>query len=141
MSEYRYTYDESVELKYIEPIKSGGVWNIFEKHRGKRVFNVPNDLAFCVTNPDLMLKSDHDTILKSKDDEIEQLKQQLKKAEDVIRFYGDKNNWYMDGSGNEEENGFLWLSKFNPDEQDYENLEGTIMFNGKLAREYFKGEK
>ncbi len=55
---------EQCELKYI-PVPQPFVWNIFEKHRGKRVFNVPEDLAFCVDNPALVLQSDYQ-ILESK---------------------------------------------------------------------------
>lgn len=56
MSEYK---TETVELKYCD-FKTP--WNIFEKFRGKRVFNVPNDLSLCVENPELILKSDYDEL-------------------------------------------------------------------------------
>lgn len=66
---------EQVELKYIE-FKTP--WNIFEKHRGKRVFNVPNDLSVCIDNPSLVLESE----LTAAQAEIEVLKAKLEKCKE-----------------------------------------------------------
>jgi hypothetical protein len=97
MSEAPYYVKELVELKYIEPIKSGKVWNIFEKHRGKRVFNVPNDLAFCVENPDLVLKSDHDQKVKLLEAALEKCREQRNKEiqEQVFAFSPDGDYEYI----------------------------------------------
>lgn len=74
---------EQVELKYIE-FKTP--WNIFEKHRGKRVFNVPNDLSICVDNPNLVLESD----LIAAQAEIARLKEENQKLELLSKQAGSK---------------------------------------------------
>lgn len=70
MSNHCYITEEC-DLKYIDPPKENEVWTIFEKHRGKRVFNVPNDPAFCVSNPEFVLKSAYDKMEAQQRDRIE----------------------------------------------------------------------
>lgn len=79
-NQYEARYETKlVELKYIEPIKSGGTWNIFEKHRGKMVINLPNQLGVG-ENPPLMLVSDHDQEVAKLNEDLAAAKEALKLA-------------------------------------------------------------
>lgn len=62
--------------------------------------------------------------------DLEQVKVKNQKLVECVKFYGEPEHW----TGYDEENGFLWLNKFTPEKQDYENLQGTVMTAGKLAR-------
>jgi len=70
--------------------------------------------------------------------ENERLSKILRAYEQVIKIqaealekYGNKENWF----GVYEEQGFLWRNEFISDEGDYQNLEGTIQYAGREARE------
>lgn len=58
----------------------------------------------------------------------------IQKLTKALEYYANADHW----SGWEEENGFLWCNTLTPDNQDYENLEGTVMSGGKLARAVLK---
>lgn len=83
-----YKYEEAkCELKYIPAPKSGGTWTIFEKHRGKRVFNVPNDLSFCADNPEFVLKSDYDALKVELNKHKEYLEAVLMNSPDKSKYH------------------------------------------------------
>lgn len=63
--------------------------------------------------------------------ELTELRSAIDEVKKALGFYADSNNWL----GFNEEQGFVWSNEFCPDGQDYENLEGTCMVAGKLARQ------
>ena len=64
---------------------------------------------------------------------IDKLKSQLEKAEEVIRFYGDKENWEeFEGLG------FIESCIHQSDYNDYKEIDTeSVYVGGKKAREYF----
>lgn len=72
-----YYRNEECELKYIKPPKDNETWTLFERHRGKRVIHIPNDVFTCVSNPEFVLKSAYEQ-LKKEIAAVEQLKADLR---------------------------------------------------------------
>ena len=72
-------------------------------------------------------ESDYESQLQAKDAEIERLQAQLEKAERVIGFYADKNNYYESAK----------TVKYNKiTNLDLEVVFKKVEIGGKLAREY-----